>query len=72
MFTKEQLLREQELMEELKKYDTPSITNVVATYPQNKDLCLGLYHPWNGKWYTDQSLKCMFPELGRQVGYAVT
>lgn len=56
---------------ELEEFDTPSITNVVATYP-DKDYCLGLYHPWKGKWYTDQSLKCMYPELGRTVGYAVT
>lgn len=58
-------------LEELKQFDTPSITNVVATYP-DKDYCLGLYHPWKGKWYTDQTLKCMYPELGRTVGYAVT
>lgn len=58
-------------LELLKKFDTPSITNVVATYP-DKDYCLGLYHPWYGKWYTDETLKCMYPELGRTVGYAVT
>ncbi|GHT01224.1 hypothetical protein AGMMS50276_28810 [Synergistales bacterium] len=23
-------------------------------------------------WYTDQSIKCMYPELGRTVGYVVT
>lgn len=61
-----------ELLEALKQYDTPSVTNVVATYPQDKELCLGLYHPWDGKWYTDATLKCMYPELGRTVGYAVT
>ncbi len=60
-----------EKLEELKNYDTPSITNVVATYP-NADWCLGLYHPWKGKWYTDQTLKCMYPEVGRRVGYVVT
>lgn len=58
-------------MEAIKKYDTPSITNVVAAYP-DKEYCLGLYHPWYGKWYTDQSLKCMYPELGPQAGYVVT
>lgn len=58
-------------LEKLKEFDTPSITNVVATYP-DKDYCLGLYHPWYGKWYTDETLKCMYPELGRTVGYAVT
>lgn len=60
-----------EELEQLKRFDTPTITNVVATYP-DKDYCLGLYHPWYGKWYTDETLKCMYPELGRTVGYAVT
>lgn len=59
------------LLEELKGHDTPSITNVVATYP-NSELCLGLCHPWKGRWYTDQSLRCMYPELGRTAGFAVT
>lgn len=58
-------------LEKLKDFDTPSITNVVATYP-DKDYCLGLYHPWNEAWYTNQDAKCMYPELGRTVGYAVT
>ena len=62
---------EQKLLEELKKFDTPSITNVVATYPGNA-LCLGLYNPWTENWYTDQTVRCMFPELGRTAGYAVT
>jgi len=62
---------EQEILEELKKYDTPSVTNVVATYPQSPT-CLGLYNPWTENWYTDQSIHCMFPELGSLVGYAVT
>lgn len=59
------------LLEELKRFDTPSITNVVATYP-GSPLCLGLYDPWADNWYTDQSIRCMYPELGRLVGYAVT
>lgn len=62
---------EQEMLEELRNFDTPSITNVVATYPHHP-LCLGLYNPWTENWYTDQSIRCMFPELGRTVGYAVT
>ncbi len=70
--TREQTQRERELLESLKQFDTPSITNVVATYPNDKKLCLGLYDPWACNWYTDQSLKCMYPELGRRVGYAVT
>jgi 4-hydroxy-4-methyl-2-oxoglutarate aldolase len=64
-------LTDQEMLEELKKFDTPSITNVVATYP-GSPLCLGLYNPWTENWYTDQSIRCMYPELGRLVGYAVT
>lgn len=64
-------LSEQEMLEKLKDFDTPSITNVVATYPKNP-LCLGLYEPWKQNWYTDQSVHCIYPELGRTVGYAVT
>jgi regulator of RNase E activity RraA len=64
-------LSPQRMLEELKHFDTPSITNVVATYPENP-LCLGLYNPWSENWYTDTSLRCMYPELGRLAGYAVT
>ncbi len=56
---------------ELRKIDTPTITNVVATYP-NKRLCLGLYNPWTENWYTDASIRCMYPDLGPLVGLAVT
>ena len=45
--------------------------NVVATYPNNLH-CLGLYNNWHGHWYTNQKVKCMFPEKGRRIGYAVT
>jgi regulator of RNase E activity RraA len=61
-----------EILKELEKFDTPSITNVVATYPGDKERCLGLYDPWVVNWYTDQTLKCMYPELGRRAGLAVT
>ena len=64
-------LTEQEMLAELRKYDTPSITNVVATYP-GSPLCLGLYNPWTENWYTDTTLRCMYPELGAIAGYAVT
>ena len=64
-------LTEREMLEELKNFDTPSITNVVATYPKNP-LCLGLYNPWTENWYTDQTIRCMYPELGRTVGHAIT
>ena len=55
----------------LLKIDTPTITNVVATYPKNP-LCLGLYNPWTENWYTDTSIRCMYPEMGPRIGYAVT
>ena len=60
-----------ETFAELRKIDTPTITNVVATYPKNP-LCLGLYNPWSENWYTDTSIRCIYPELGATVGYAVT
>ena len=65
------LEQEMEIIEELKKFDTPTVTNVVATYPGDPT-CLGLYHPWDVNWYTDDRLKLMFPELGRACGFAVT
>jgi regulator of RNase E activity RraA len=64
-------MTEREMLLALKDFDTPSITNVVATYPANPT-CLGLYNPWSENWYTDQTIRCMYPELGRTVGYAVT
>ena len=61
----------QAMLEELRQFNTPSITNVVATYPESP-LCLGLYNPRTMNWYTDQTIKCMYPELGPVVGFAVT
>lgn len=61
----------QEMIAELCQFDTPSITNVVATYPTSP-LCLGLYNPWSENWYSDQTLRCMYPQLGALCGYAVT
>jgi len=61
----------EDLLEELRQFDTPSVTNVVATYP-DQDICLGLYNPWLENWYTDQTIRCMYPDLGPLVGYAVT
>jgi 4-hydroxy-4-methyl-2-oxoglutarate aldolase len=64
-------LAQREMMEKLLKYSTPMVSNVVATYPKNPH-CLRLYDPWMGKWYTDQSVRCIFPEMGRRIGYAFT
>ena len=62
---------EQELYNQLRTIDTPTITNVVATYPKNP-LCLGLYNPWTENWYTDASIRCIYPDMGPVVGHAVT
>ena len=61
----------EEMLTELRSIDTPTITNVVATYPKNP-LCLGLYNPWTENWYTDTSIRCIYPEMGATLGYAVT
>ncbi|MFC2012740.1 RraA family protein [Chloroflexota bacterium] len=64
-------MSEPEMLAKLREFDTPSVTNIVATYPDNP-LCLGLYEPWQTNWYTDQSVYCVYPELGRLTGHAVT
>ena len=64
-------LSEKEMLEKLRGFNTPSVTNIIATYPNNP-LCLGLYEPWRQNWYTDQSVRCLFPELSARIGYAVT
>ncbi len=64
-------LSEKEMLEKLQGFSTPSLTNIIATYPGNPH-CLGLYEPWKQNWYSDQSVRCLFPELGSIIGYAVT
>ena len=64
-------MTELELLEELKKIDTPTVTNVVATYP-GRDYCLELYNPWPENWYTNNTLSCWYPDMGPMAGYAVT
>jgi len=64
-------MSEDEIFEGLRTVDTPTITNVVATYPKNP-LCLGLYNPWTENWYSDTSIRCIYPEMKPTVGYAVT
>jgi 4-hydroxy-4-methyl-2-oxoglutarate aldolase len=60
-----------EQLAELAEFDTPTVSNVVATYPDDP-LCLGLYNPWSQDWYTDRRVECMYPDLGPRVGHAVT
>ena len=64
-------LQKEEMLEKLRGFNTPTVANIVATYPNNP-LCLGLYDPWKGRWYTDQSIRCVFPEMGRRIGHAFT
>lgn len=64
-------LTEQQMLKKLRGFNTPSVGNVVASYPQHPH-CLGLYDPWYGEWYTDDSVTCLLPEVGPAVGYAIT
>ena len=65
-------LREEiEIMKALEQFDTPTVTNAVATYPASPD-CLGLYDPQEVNWYTDNRLQCLYPEMGVRCGFAVT
>ena len=61
----------EEILVELRRIDTPTITNAVATYP-DAETYLALYDPWTEDWYTDSSIRCIYPELGPAVGHAVT
>ncbi|MHB8108352.1 MAG: RraA family protein, partial [Candidatus Cryosericum sp.] len=62
---------ETRIIQELRKFDTATICNVVATYP-GSDLCLKLYDAWRGEYYTDTSVRCIYPEHGPVCGYAAT
>jgi regulator of RNase E activity RraA len=64
-------LSEDDIIEGLREIDTPTISNVVATYPKSDD-CLKLYDAWHGRWYTDTSIKCVYPDMGPVVGYVAT
>jgi regulator of RNase E activity RraA len=64
-------LTDAQMIEKLKKFDTATICNVVATYPKN-DICLKLYDAWYGEYYTDQTIRCMYPEMEPICGYAAT
>jgi regulator of RNase E activity RraA len=59
------------IIRELRKFDTATICNVVATYPES-DICLKLYDAWRGEYYTDTSIRCIYPEYSPVCGYAAT
>ena len=64
-------LSEEEILEGLRGVDTPTISNVVATYPKS-EACLKLYDAWYGGWYTDTTIRCVYPEMRPVVGYVAT
>jgi len=64
-------MSELQIIQELRKFDTATICNVVATYPES-DICMKLYDAWNGEYYTDTTIHCIYPELGPVCGYAAT
>jgi regulator of RNase E activity RraA len=64
-------MSEKEILEGLREIDTPTISNVIATYPQS-EACLKLYDAWYGEWYTDTSIKCVYPEMKPIVGHVAT
>ena len=64
-------LSDLQIIQQLRKFDTATICNVVATYPDS-DICLKLYDAWDGEYYTDTSIRCIYPELGPLCGYAAT
>jgi 4-hydroxy-4-methyl-2-oxoglutarate aldolase len=67
----ESKLSDVQVIQQLRKFDTATICNVVATYPES-DICLKLYDAWRGEYYTDTSVRCLYPELGPVCGYAAT
>lgn len=64
-------LSEEEVIKELRKIDTPTISNVIATYPES-GICMKLYDAWYGNWYTDTSIRCFYPTMGPMVGHVAT
>lgn len=59
------------LMRELEHFDTPTVTNAIATYP-GKETCLSLYEPFQTAWFTDERMRCLYPDLPPRCGFAVT
>jgi regulator of RNase E activity RraA len=66
-----ELEQQTEIICKLRKFDTATICNVVATYPES-DICLKLYDPWRGEYYSDTSVHCIYPEYEPVCGFAAT
>ena len=65
-------MTESQVIQALTKFDTATICNVVATHSRFPNLCLNLYDPWYGEYYTDQTLRCMYPKMKPVCGFAAT
>jgi regulator of RNase E activity RraA len=51
-----------DLLESLARYDSPTLANAIETFDlRSRDI-----------GFADSRIRCMFPELGRMVGYACT
>jgi 4-hydroxy-4-methyl-2-oxoglutarate aldolase len=51
-----------DLIQALARYDSPTLANAIETFDiQSRDI-----------GFADNTIRCMFPELGRMVGYAAT
>src|SRR5437588_13060497 len=51
-----------DMLEALARYDAPTLANAIETFDiQPRDV-----------GFADSRIRCMFPELGRMVGYAAT
>ncbi len=72
MILKEKINEYIQYMKELEAFDTPTVTNAIATYPDRKETCLGLYEPHGTNWYTDERIRCLYPEIEPRCGFAVT
>lgn len=72
MYQTEQAAKLAQVMKELEQFDTPTVTNAIATYPADTETCLGLYEPYHTNWFTDERMRCLYPALGPRCGFAVT
>jgi len=69
--SQESLKEQVRIIRELTRFDTATICNVVATYP-GSDICLKLYDAWRGEYYTDTSVRCIYPDYPPVCGFAAT
>ena len=59
-------LSESQMLEKLRDYSTPTIANIVANIP-GSPYCLRIYDNEEERYYTDQTVHCIFPEFSRRI-----